>query len=101
MSWQKLNVGGEMFETTRETLTKFPNSRLAEMVNSVNKDDVLRLDRDPEYFRPILNWLRLEQGSRNTVDRQINTFVVLLKRIEQGPMYVLAAYIIGLLDISI
>ena len=61
MSWIKLNVGGEMFETTRETLTKFPNSRLAEMVNSTfnsSKDDVLRLDLDPEYFRPVLNWLR-------------------------------------------
>ena len=58
MSWQKVNVGGEMFETNRATLTKFPNSRLAEMVKSLNKDDVLRLDRDPEYFRPVLNWLR-------------------------------------------
>ena len=59
MSWMKLNVGGEMLETTRETLTKFPDSRLAEMVNSTNKLwDVLRLDLDPEYFRPLLNWLR-------------------------------------------
>ena len=59
MSWLKLNVGGEMLETTRETLTKLPDSRLAEMVNSTNKlCDVLRLDLDPEYFRPLLNWLR-------------------------------------------
>ena len=59
MSWVKLNVGGEIFETTRETLTKFPDSRLAEMVNSTKKeDDVLRLDLDPEYFPPVLNWLR-------------------------------------------
>ena len=58
MSWIKLNVGGEMLETTRETLTKFPDSRLAEMINTSKKDDVLRLDRDPEYFRPVLNWLR-------------------------------------------
>ena len=58
MSWQKLNVGGEMLETTRETLTKFPDSRLAEMVNSTKGDEVLFLDLDPDYFRPILNWLR-------------------------------------------
>ena len=61
MSWVKLNVGGEMMETTRETLTKYPDSRLAEMVNSTYKfSDVLRLDLDPEYFRPVLNWLRLK-----------------------------------------
>ena len=59
MSWVKLNVGGEIFETTRETLNKFPDSRLAEMVNSSKKDDdVLRLDLDPNYFHPVLNWLR-------------------------------------------
>ena len=57
MSWVKLNVGGEMFETTTETLTKFPDSRLAELVNS-NKEDVLRLDLDPECFRHVLNYLR-------------------------------------------
>ena len=56
--WMKLNVGGEMFETTRETLTKFPDSRLAKMVNSTKFADVLHLDLDPEYFRPVLNWLR-------------------------------------------
>ena len=45
-------------KTTRGTLTKFPDSRLAEMVNSTKDDEVLRLDHDPEYFRPVLNWLR-------------------------------------------
>ena len=58
MSWFKLNAGGEKFETTRETLTKFPGSRLAKMVNSIKEEDVLRLDMDPEYFRPVINWLR-------------------------------------------
>ena len=58
MSWVKLNVGGGMLETTRETLTKFPDSQLAEMVRNTKKGDDLRLDLDPEYFRPILNWLR-------------------------------------------
>ena len=58
MSRIKLNVGGEMMETTRETLTKFPDSRLAEMVNSSKDDEVFFLDLDPDYFRPVLNWLR-------------------------------------------
>ena len=60
MSRMKLNVGGEMMETTRETLTKFPNSRLAELVNSTKDEEDLWLDQDPQYFRLILNWLRLE-----------------------------------------
>ena len=54
----KLNVGGEMMETTQETLSKFPNSRLAELVNSTKEQETLRLDLDPQYFCPILNWLR-------------------------------------------
>ena len=58
MSWVKLNVGGEKLETSRETLTKYPDSRLAEMVNSTKAEEVLQLDLDPEYFRPVLNWLR-------------------------------------------
>ena len=58
MSWVKLNVGGEMMETKRETLTKFSDCRLADMVNSTKDEEVLRLDLDPEYFRPLLNWLR-------------------------------------------
>ena len=58
MSWVKLNVGGEMLETSRATLTKYPDSRLAELVNSTKDDEVLRLDLDPDYFRPVLNWLR-------------------------------------------
>ena len=58
MSWMTLNVAGEMFETTRETLTKFPDCHLTEMLNILKKHDVLRLDLDPEYFRPVLNWLR-------------------------------------------
>ena len=58
VSRMKLNVGGEMMETTQETLNKFPNSRLAELVNSTKEQETLRLDLDPQYFRPILNWLR-------------------------------------------
>ena len=58
MSWVKLNVGGEKLEISKKTLTKYPDSRLAELVNSIEDEDVLRLDLDPEYFRPILNWIR-------------------------------------------
>ena len=58
--WIKLDVGGTIFKTTRATLTQVPDSRLAEMVNATKAEDVLCLDLDlnPEYFRPILDWLR-------------------------------------------
>ena len=58
MSWVKLNVGGKMFESKRETLIQYQDSQLAKMVNSTKDGDALRLDLDSEYFRPILNWLR-------------------------------------------
>ena len=60
MSWVKLNVGGEMFETSRKTLTKFPDSDLAKMVSASldSKEDVVLLDIDPVYFSAVLGWLR-------------------------------------------
>lgn len=60
MSWVKLNVGGEMFETSRKTLTKFPDSDLAKMVSASldRREDVVRLDIDPVYFSAVLGWLR-------------------------------------------
>ena len=36
-----------MLETNWETLTKLPDSRMAEMVNSTDNEDVLYLDLDP------------------------------------------------------
>ena len=58
MSRMELDVGGEKLKTTRETLIKFPDSKLTEMVNSTKDEEVLWLDLDPQYFRPIPNWLR-------------------------------------------
>ena len=43
----KVNVGGEMMETNWETLTKYPDSRLAEVVNSTKAEDVIHHDLDP------------------------------------------------------
>lgn len=57
MSRLKLNVSGKIFETTKETLVKFPDSKLAQMVSD-NKVDVVHLDIDPVYFRAVLDWLR-------------------------------------------
>uniref|UniRef100_A0ACB8EY07 Uncharacterized protein n=1 Tax=Sphaerodactylus townsendi TaxID=933632 RepID=A0ACB8EY07_9SAUR len=64
--WITLNVGGRFFTTTRSTLvSKEPDSMLARMFKDKdawgNKRDhrgAFLIDRSPEYFEPILNYLR-------------------------------------------
>lgn len=59
----KLNVGGQLFETSLTTLRKDPNSMLSKMFSegSTIKPDVDNsyfIDRDSTYFRLVLNYLR-------------------------------------------
>lgn len=68
--WIRLNVGGKLFVTSRSTLlAKEPLSMLARMfaddnnmylMNPSTTDDTgaYLIDRSPEYFEPILNYLR-------------------------------------------
>ncbi|XP_059469970.1 BTB/POZ domain-containing protein KCTD9 [Neocloeon triangulifer] len=63
--WLVLNVGGTRFSTTRSTLVaKEPSSMLARMFGSgmtpANQDSegAYLIDRSPQYFEPILNYLR-------------------------------------------
>ncbi|KAG7166864.1 BTB/POZ domain-containing protein KCTD9-like [Homarus americanus] len=66
--WVTLNVGGQIFTTTRATLvTKEPNSMLAKMFNCEdssllpsNRDahGAYLIDRSYTYFEPLLNFLR-------------------------------------------
>uniref|UniRef100_A0A8C7DJF5 Potassium channel tetramerization domain containing 9a n=1 Tax=Oncorhynchus kisutch TaxID=8019 RepID=A0A8C7DJF5_ONCKI len=64
--WLTLNIGGRLFTTTRSTLvSKEPESMLARMFREKdvwgNKQDergAYLIDRSPEYFEPILNYLR-------------------------------------------
>ena len=72
----KINVGGTLFETTRETLAKAgPSSILWKMVI---KKDVLKkvggvffFDREPKYFGGILNFLR--NGKTFAIDHMVST----------------------------
>ena len=62
----KLNVGGQLFQTTLDTLTKDPNSLFPLMFSGkfdLKKDDngAYFIDRDGKYFRHILNFLRIGQ----------------------------------------
>jgi len=61
--WVTLNVGGSIFSTTRSTLLKDPSSMLAKMFGEEweSRRDIngnYLIDRTPEYFRVILNFLR-------------------------------------------
>ncbi|KAI1705548.1 BTB/POZ domain-containing protein [Ditylenchus destructor] len=61
--WIRLNVGGKVFQTTKDTLSRHPGSFLACLVDGdlpSEKDETgaYLIDRDPEHFRTILNYLR-------------------------------------------
>merc|ERR1712180_224684 len=63
--WVRLNVGGKVFTTSRATLTKDPQSFLArialedtELGSDKDESGAFLIDRDPQYFSPILNFLR-------------------------------------------
>ena len=59
----KLNVGGQHFTTSLQTLTRDPNSMLAAMFSGRHEvqpteDGSFFIDRDGTYFRFLLNYLR-------------------------------------------
>ena len=72
----KLNVGGQYFTTSLQTLTRDPNSMLAAMFSGRHRiettgDGTFFSDRDGTYFRFILNYLRngeliLPEGARSS-----------------------------------
>lgn len=91
--WIRLNVGGKHFMTSRSTLlAKEPLSMLARMfagdnngylMNPSTKDEsgAYLIDRSPEYFEPILNYLRHGQV---ILDRNVNPKGVLEEAIFYG-----------------
>ena len=71
----KMNVGGKIFHTTKQTLSTFPESFLYIMIDNkvgVMKDDDGNyfIDRDPEYFRYVLDYYRLKDKIVDKLDDQ-------------------------------
>jgi len=71
-----LNVGGTLFATTKETLTKEPNSMLSAMFSgnySSRRDysGAYFIDRDATYFHCILNYLRDGAIELTTVEHEL------------------------------
>ncbi|XP_048355638.1 BTB/POZ domain-containing protein KCTD17 isoform X1 [Sphaerodactylus townsendi] len=62
--WVRLNVGGTLFLTTRQTLCREQKSFLCrlcqgeELQSDRDETGAYLIDRDPTYFGPILNFLR-------------------------------------------
>jgi hypothetical protein len=66
--WITLNIGGTYFTTTRVTLSKAPNSFLhklslksldpKELESDRDERGAFLIDRDPNYFQIVLNYLR-------------------------------------------
>ncbi|KAI1700886.1 BTB/POZ domain-containing protein [Ditylenchus destructor] len=59
----RLNVGGKVFQTTKDTFSRYPDSWLARLVDGDNASDkdesgAYFIDGDPEHFRTILSYLR-------------------------------------------
>jgi hypothetical protein len=56
------NVGGSLYDVARNTLLKFEDTMLANLVSdrwrSGHKDDIIFIDRDGDRFKYILDWYR-------------------------------------------
>ncbi|KAL6055299.1 BTB/POZ domain-containing protein kctd9 [Balamuthia mandrillaris] len=61
--WVTLNVGGQIFQTSKATLMVDERSMLAKLVSGHldscrDPSGAILIDRDPKFFAPILNYLR-------------------------------------------
>lgn len=70
-----LNVGGEIFVTTKETLCRYKDSRLANLVEGkcrqqFDKNGILFLDEDPKDFAYILRALRNSPNVPTSVPKE-------------------------------
>ena len=75
-NWVKLNVGGQIFQTTKTTLLSEPDSMLSRMFAEDRllapchmEENAYLIDRSPKYFEPLLHYLR---SGKIIIDPNIN-----------------------------
>mmetsp|Transcript_27126 Transcript_27126/g.23998 ORF Transcript_27126/g.23998 Transcript_27126/m.23998 type:complete len:137 (+) Transcript_27126:133-543(+) len=76
----KINVGGRIYTTTFETLTSVPGSRLSEWFKTKDclpkdENNIPFIDRDPDLFAPLLDYLRSDELPENMTDRLSKEFL--------------------------
>ncbi|CAL2033837.1 unnamed protein product [Caenorhabditis brenneri] len=76
----KLDIGGTLFKTSRSTLTKFDGffKTMLETDILITKDEsgAIFIDRDPKYFRLILNFMRDGQVKLPESQREVEELCV-------------------------
>jgi len=84
----KLNVGGTLFVTTKETLCKFEDTYFSAMLGNDNwepgEDGSYFIDRDPFYFSRILSGFRvgkvnyqgLDRRGKQEMERELDFFIL-------------------------
>jgi hypothetical protein len=73
-----LNVGGQRFSTSRQTLTWISDSFFTAMLSgliSTNRDEqgYIFIDRDPKLFSIILNYLRTKELGKKKTGKEEKT----------------------------
>ena len=76
----KLNVGGRIYTTLFETLISIPGSRISDWIRAKSKlpkdeNGVQFLDRDPDMFGVVLDYLRSKELPDSMSDRLKKEFI--------------------------
>lgn len=74
-----LNIGGCLFQTSKETLEK-EDTFFRPLLANYSEETIAFVDRDPTFFRYVLNWMR---GSRVLPDDRS----ILLELYEEANFY--------------
>ncbi|XP_040263473.1 BTB/POZ domain-containing protein KCTD17 isoform X2 [Bufo bufo] len=90
--WVRLNVGGTVFLTTKQTLCQEPNSFLcrlcqeSQLLSETDETGAFLIDRDPSYFGAILRYLRY---GKLVIDKNVSIEGVL----EEAEFYNIASLV--------
>lgn len=95
----KLNIGGHRFDTTAQTLLSIPDTFFSTLLSgrfatATDEDGALFIDRDGQYFAPILTFLRTRRVVIPTtmtvsdIRREAKYFAIepLVKRLSTAPV---------------